>query len=95
MHWRCAILDLSDLFLKKLILLECRRRRWHPTPVTLAGDKVAAGVEEARTRFRHLQLMVSVAEGAESAGTPEGLGPSGRRPEPGAAGVLEIGRAHV
>lgn len=32
--------------------------------------------------------MVSVAEGAESAGKLEGLGPSGRRPEPGAAGVL-------
>ncbi|CAI9172743.1 unnamed protein product [Rangifer tarandus platyrhynchus] len=33
--------------------------------------------------------MVSVAEGAESAGESEGLGPSGRRPEPGAAGVLD------
>ena len=32
--------------------------------------------------------MVSVAESAESAGKLDGLGPSGRRPEPGAAGVL-------
>lgn len=39
--------------------------------------------------------MVSVAEGAKNAGTSEGLGPSGRRPEPGAAGVLgKSGRSH-
>ena len=39
--------------------------------------------------------MVSVAEGAKSAGESEGLGPSGRRPEPGAAGVLgKSGQSH-
>lgn len=62
-------------------------RQWSQGGADLPA-KLRTAREKPAPVFSCLQLRVSVAEGAESAGELEGLGPSGRRQEPGWSGVL-------
>lgn len=62
-------------------------RQWSQGGADLLA-KLRTAREKPAPGFSCLQLRVSVAEGAESAGELEGLGPSGRRQEPGWSGVL-------